>query len=114
MDTTRNYKTKFRLEGRTLWICPGEDLDHHNAEYIRKTSDELLEKYPINRIIFDFAEVEFMDSSGIGAVMGRYKQMLYAGGNVYVCGISAAVDRIFQMTGLYKLVRRMEDEKHAE
>ncbi len=114
MDIMQDNKIKFRLEGRTLWICPGEDLDHHNAEYIRKTSDKLLEKHPINKVVFDFAEVEFMDSSGIGVVMGRYKQMLYAGGAVYVCGIGAGVDRIFQMTGLYKLVRRMEDENHAE
>ena len=84
----------------------GEDLDHHNAVYIREMADGYVEKYPIDRIIFDFSGVEFMDSSGIGVVMGRYKQMSYVGGTVYVYGIGKNVDRIFQMSGLYKLVKQ--------
>ena len=47
-----------------------------------------------------------MDSSGIGVIMGRYKQMSYVGGTVYVYGIGKNVDRIFQMSGLYKLVKQ--------
>ena len=104
---------KLEVSGRTLWIRPGEDLDHHNAEYIRVTSDELLEQYPVNRIIFDFTGVEFMDSSGIGVVMGRYKQMQYAGGAVYVCGVGKHVDRIFQMSGLYRLVKEYRPEEEG-
>ena len=50
----------------------GQDLDHHNAVYIREMADSYVDKYPIDRIIFDFSGVEFMDSSGIGVVMGRY------------------------------------------
>ncbi|MBP3595408.1 MAG: anti-sigma factor antagonist [Lachnospiraceae bacterium] len=84
----------------------GEDLDHHNAVYIREMADGYVDKYPIDRIIFDFSGVEFMDSSGIGVVMGRYKQMSYVGGAVYVYGIGKNVDRIFQMSGLYKLVKQ--------
>lgn len=100
----------FELEGRTMFIHLGEDLDHHNAEYIREMADGYLEKYPINRIVFDFSGVEFMDSSGIGVIMGRYKQMLYAGGTVYVYGIRKNADRIFQMAGLYKLVHVWNEE----
>ena len=84
----------------------GEDLDHHNAVYIREIADGYVDKYSIDRIIFDFSGVEFMDSSGIGVVMGRYKQMSYVGGSVYVYGIGKTVDRIFQMSGLYKLVKK--------
>ncbi len=97
-------KTEFEVTGRTLLIRLLEDLDHHNAVAIRETSDSYLEKYPINKVIFDFSGVEFMDSSGIGVIMGRYKQMSYVDGKVYVCGISKSIDRIFQMSGLYKLV----------
>lgn len=104
---------KLEVNGRTLFICPGEDLDHHNAEYIRVKSDELLEQNPINRVVFDFTGVKFMDSSGIGVVMGRYKQMKYVGGTVYVCGIGASVERIFQMSGLYQLVKKYEPGKEG-
>ena len=106
-------KAELEVIGRTLWIRPGEDLDHHNAEYIRTTSDVLMEKYPVNRVVFDFTGVEFMDSSGIGVVMGRYKQVQYAGGEVYVYGIGKSVDRIFQMSGLYRLVKEYRMEKEG-
>lgn len=97
---------RFEVDGRTMIIHLGEDLDHHNAVYIREMADGFLEKYPIERIVFDFSGVEFMDSSGIGVIMGRYKQMSYVGGTVYVYGIGKNVDRIFQMSGLYKLVKQ--------
>lgn len=102
---------RFEVEGNTMVIHLGEDLDHHNAVYIREMADGYVEKYPIDRIIFDFSGVEFMDSSGIGVIMGRYKQMSYVGGAVYVYGIGKNVDRIFQMSGLYKLVKQLN---HAE
>ena len=98
---------RFEVSGNTMVIHLKEDLDHHNAVYIREMADGYVEKYPINRIIFDFSGVEFMDSSGIGVIMGRYKQMSYVGGSVYVYGIGKAVDRIFQMSGLYKLVKQL-------
>lgn len=97
---------RFEVDGQTMVIHLAEDLDHHNAVYIREMADGFLEKYPIERIIFDFSGVEFMDSSGIGVIMGRYKQMSYVGGTVYVYGIGKNVDRIFQMSGLYKLVKQ--------
>ena len=107
-------KSKFEFDGRTMIIHLGEDLDHHNATYIRELSDFYLEKYAINRILFDFSGVEFMDSSGIGVVMGRYKQMTYVNGEVYVYGINKNIDRIFQMSGLYKLVKNWEGKKDAK
>lgn len=102
---------RFEVNGRTMVIRLKEDLDHHNAVYIREMADSFLEKYPIERIIFDFTGVEFMDSSGIGVIMGRYKQMSYVGGSVAVCGIGKNVDRIFQMSGLYKLVTVLEETR---
>lgn len=102
---------RFEVNGRTMVIRLKEDLDHHNAVYIREMADNFLEKYPINRIIFDFSGVQFMDSSGIGVIMGRYKQMRYVDGEVCVCGIGKAVDRIFQMTGLYKLVKQLDGKE---
>ena len=99
---------RFEVNKGTMVIHLKEDLDHHNAVYIREMADGFVEKYPINRIVFDFTGVEFMDSSGIGVIMGRYKQMTYVGGTVYVCGVGKNVDRIFKMSGLYKLVKQLE------
>lgn len=104
---------RFEVDGKTMIIRLGEDLDHHNAVYIREMADSYIEKYPIERVIFDFSGVKFMDSSGIGVIMGRYKQMNYVGGMVCVCGIGKSVDRIFQMSGLYKLVTKLDEAEEA-
>lgn len=114
MEQKTGNKSRFELDGRTMIIHLGEDLDHHNAVYIREMTDGYLEKYPVNRILFDFSGVEFMDSSGIGVIMGRYKQMNYVGGSLYVKGIGRNVDRIFQMSGLYKLVKHWDEREEQE
>lgn len=97
---------EFEVNGTTMVIHLQEELDHHNAVYIREMADGYVDKYPINTIVFDFSNVKFMDSSGIGVIMGRYKQMSYVGGSVYVYGIGSNVDRIFEMSGLYKIVKK--------
>ena len=85
-----------------------EDLDHHNAELIRDEIDKLIEIEEKRNVIFDFTNVSFMDSSGIGVIMGRYRKVYYMGGRIYVIGINKIIDRIFSMSGLYKIVTRGE------
>ena len=102
---------QFEVKEDTLVIHLETDLDHHSAVYIRENADRLIEEHSINRVVFDFNGVEFMDSSGIGVIMGRYKLMSYVGGAVYVYGIGRNVDRIFQMSGLYKLVKQWKQEE---
>ena len=77
------------------------------AAEVRSEVDGLLEDGRVRRLVFDLRELEFMDSSGIGLVIGRYKRMLRRGGSVAVTGPDARVDQIFQMSGLYQLVDRL-------
>ena len=66
---------KYQVQENCLTIfLPGE-LDHHNAEEIRKESDHLIEHNHIRYVIFDFADTKFCDSSGIGVIMGRYRKI---------------------------------------
>ena len=67
---------KYQVQENYLTIfLPGE-LDHHNAEEIRKESDHLIEHNHIRYVIFDFADTKFCDSSGIGVIMGRYRKSI--------------------------------------
>lgn len=105
--------TMFEVRGRNLIIFLGEDLDHHNAVYVREMSERYMEKHFIRNVIFDFGGVEFMDSSGIGVIMGRYKQVSYVGGTVRVTRIGKNAERIFKMSGLYKLVQKHDTLEEA-
>ena len=67
---------KYQVQENCLTIFLPHELDHHNAEEIRRESDHLIIRNHIRYIIFDFAETDFMDSSGIGMIMGRYRQII--------------------------------------
>ena len=101
----------YEIQGDVLVIRLKADLDHHTAVAVRETADALLARSHAKHILFDFTGVEFMDSSGIGVIMGRYRQVIFDGGRVGVTGVGTSVDRIFRMSGLYKIV---EQYKHAE
>lgn len=70
----------FCLKKGELRILLPKEVDHHNAEEIRQRADRMLETAYVNRIVFDFSRTEFMDSSGIGVIMGRYKNIRFLGG----------------------------------
>lgn len=85
------------------------DLDHHLTEEIRDSIDESIDKFKPRCLIFDFRNVNFMDSSGIGLIMGRYKRIHMIGGTVYVTNLGSNVQRIFSLSGLYKITEQIED-----
>ncbi len=88
------------------------DLDHHITERIRKEIDSYIMERRIFVIAFDFRNVAFMDSSGIGLIMGRYKKIKPAGGEIYVCNLSYSMQRIFKLSGLYKITKHSFEIDH--
>ena len=80
----------------SLVIGLNTDLDHHLADEIREVIDEVVEERGIRSIIFDFSKVTFMDSSGIGLIMGRYKKM-HRTGRIAIVSPCRNVERILQI-----------------
>ncbi len=79
------------------------EIDHHNAVSIRQDIDFAVERHKPKELILDFEEVNFMDSSGIGLVMGRYKITKEYGGKVVVANSSAQIKKVMKLAGLEKL-----------
>lgn len=103
----------FEVVNRCLVIRLSRELDHHSAITLREKSDKLIDKGNIKNIVFDFTEAGFMDSSGIGVIMGRYKRVIFTGGKVAVTNVNVTVDRIFRISGLYKIIDKYESIKDA-
>ena len=82
------------------------ELDHSAATRMRGELDALIDETGVTRLLLDVSGLEFMDSSGIGLVIGRYKRLARRGGSVAVIGSNPRIDRIFNMAGLYSLVER--------
>lgn len=85
---------------RTLLIKLDGDIDHHSVSKIREAADRELERTGIVNIAFDFSNVDFMDSSGIGMLIGRYKKTAALNGHIIIFGISGEIRKIIDMSGL--------------
>ena len=82
-----------------------EEIDHHTTEKIRRILDDEIERYIPKRMVFDFDKVSFMDSAGIGMILGRYKMMRMLGGSMEIINVNSNVRKIFEMSGIPKIIQ---------
>ena len=99
-------------EGDTLRVRLSGEIDHCAAGKLREQIEAQLADRTILRLHLDFAQVSFMDSSGIGMIIGRYKTMAARGGRVSAGGLHPPVDRLFRMGGLHRIVE-IEEERYG-
>jgi stage II sporulation protein AA (anti-sigma F factor antagonist) len=102
----------YEAEGQTLIVHLPEELDHHNCLGLKYETDLILSENYIRRIVFDFSMTRFMDSSGIGILLNRYKQMALSGGAVGLYGAGPRALRILKIGGILKLMK-LYDSKEA-
>ena len=98
----------YQKEDKQLLVEITEEIDHHVAEKIRRKVDDEITRYMPRKTIFDFSRVSFMDSAGIGMLIGRYKMMKLIGGSLEIVNISETVKRILEMSGINKIISMKE------
>ena len=103
----------YEVKGETLIINLPEELDHHVAGIIREKTDSLFTGKRIRNVVFNYENTQFMDSSGIGLVMGRYREVRYLKGDVYIVGVHDKISRILEISGLYRVAKRQKSIKTA-
>ena len=105
---------KYSLEDKN-WIIELNvpELDHHITNEVRDGIDNVLNSRPIKNIIFDFKNIRFMDSSGIGVIIGRYKKIANDGGKVSVINVNARVKKIFDLSGMNKIINIYDTHEQA-
>ncbi len=94
----------YQKDDKLLVMKPTDEIDHHTAEKIRRKADYEIQRYMPKKVIFDFSKVNFMDSSGIGLIIGRYKIVSLLGGRLEIQNASTSVKRILEMSGILKLI----------
>ena len=106
-------ESKFYEEDKLLIFKITDEIDDCSVQKIRRKADYEIERYMPKRVIFDFDSVTFMDSAGIGMVIGRYKFANMIGAKLEVSNLSASVKRIFEMSGILKLIPQAQDMQKA-
>ena len=94
-------------EGSALIFRLVGELDEHSAQFVRRRLDDMIADSNFDSVIFDLSRLSFMDSTGIGVVIGRYKLIRKQNKPVYVRNPSPTVDKIFKMSGLYEIIDRI-------
>ena len=103
-------ESKFNQEDRSLTFKITDEIDDCSVQKIRRKADYEMERYMPKRIVFDFDSVTFMDSAGIGLIIGRYKFANIIGAKIELKNLNRSVQKIFEMSGILKLIsyERME------
>ena len=96
-----------------LCIRLGGELDHHTADELREQAANVIERNNIRHIVLNLEHLSFMDSSGLGVILGRYKQIKQVHGEMVVCAISPALQRLFDLSGLFKIIKMEPTEEFA-
>lgn len=94
----------FNERDKHLIIAPVGEIDHHTSLKIRQSIERAFAQSRARNMVFDFSRVEFMDSSGIGILIGRYRELSKMGGKVYAINLSGEIGRIFGVSGLSKII----------
>ena len=95
---------EIKTSGDTVTAYLSGELDHHSAKEMREAVDDAVELNMPSKLVLDFKGVSFMDSSGIGLILGRQRVMESLGGGVTVKNPSPSVRRILQVAGLSRLI----------
>lgn len=87
-----------------LYIQITEEIDHHTTEKIRRKMDNEITRFMPRKVVFDFSKVSFMDSAGIGLLIGRYKLVKMLGGITEITNTSKSVEKVLEMSGIVRII----------
>lgn len=98
---------KHRIYNTTLYLVLNGELDENSSHFAKATLDSLLDESGFKEVIIDLSELDFMDSTGVGVLIGRYKKMKEKGIPIFICNPSKHAEKIFNMTGLYGIMPKI-------
>ncbi len=106
-------KLEKKIERLTLLLRLDGELDMHTASVVRQAIDLEIEKRGIRTVILNLQDVQFVDSSGLGVIIGRYKKLLPLGGKLKITNVPPHILKIMELSGLPKIISFYVDEAHA-
>lgn len=97
-------ESKLNEVDNVLNIMITEEVDHHTTEKMRRKMDYEITRFMPRKVVFDFSKVSFMDSAGIGLLIGRYKLIKLLGGNAEIINTNKSIEKVLEMSGIVKII----------
>ena len=97
----------YKTDNKNLNVLLSGELDHHTASSVKDSLDKLIMEVRPKGVVFDFKNVGFMDSTGIGVLLGRYKLLKSIGAEVYLTNPSITIDRLLKLSGIYNVIEKI-------
>ena len=95
---------KSAVKKNTLYVSPEGELDQGVAEIVRNDFERIFDTGFYKKVVFDMSKLMFMDSTGIGLILSRYKKLKKAGIPVYISSPNPQIDKIIRVSGLYTIM----------
>ena len=102
-------ESKFYAEDKLIVFKITDEIDDHSVQMIRRRVDYEIERYIPRKVVLDFNQVSFMDSAGIGLILGRYNQLKKYNGNLYMSGVSKQAEKIFNIAGIWTIMNKYDN-----
>ena len=99
--TIEHYK-----KADTLFVKLCGELDEHHSAYVRTTIDMLTDGEAIKRVYIDMSDLNFMDSTGVGVLIGRYKRLQPRGIPIFIQSPPPTVDKVLRLSGIYQIMTK--------
>ena len=104
---------RVNITKNTLIVLPIGELDHHTAKELKSLTEEIIKNRSVKNLIFDFSHLSFMDSSGIGVIVGRYKLISSLGGQVAISSPSGNIKKLLHISGIEKIITSYKNTDDA-
>ena len=106
-------ESKYYNEDKLLILKLTEEIDECTVQKIRRKADYEIERYMPRKVIFDFNSVTFMDSAGIGLIIGRYRIANMLGGTVEIANVVDSIRKVLELSGILKIIKITDLEEMA-
>lgn len=108
-----NKEMKLGIANESLIVKFTGDIDNLVSESYKSKLETIIAENKYKKVIMDFTDVTFIDSSGIGLILGRYNQLKKLNGSLYVCGVNKQTEKIFNIAGIWTIIDKYESINQA-
>lgn len=101
------------VKNKVLFVRITGEVDLKEADRLRREVDEIIENYPVKDIVFNLKNVNFIDSSGLGVILGRFKKIRSLGGRVYLASANEKIKKILELSGFFRIMKGITREEEV-